>query len=248
MAKIHTNDPIQAERRFIISYFLSDDSIHVHEPPVKNSGINGGRFLERGKVKKPNQPGYSTKLPEYYNHNDFFVGAVLVLNSFYFQLFDADEYCYSFMEKNPSMFPYSNSSQVLSKLRSISNSETIPILHSNLLKNDTFQSGSVRFGAFYSSVKEIAGNQLNDQEIITLARSYSVKKKQEYDFQSVAAVAQEHLRKNNFELFPKLREVLQDCDSFNRQDQSLSVNDARCVIKGFKLPIPEYLLDMLLQL
>ena len=39
LAKIHTKDPIQAERRFIISYFLSDDSIHVHEPPVKNSGF-----------------------------------------------------------------------------------------------------------------------------------------------------------------------------------------------------------------
>ena len=89
---------------------------------------------------------------------------------------------------------------------------------------------------------------LNDQEIITLARAYSVKKKMEYDFQSVAAVAQEHLRKSNFELFVKLREVLQDCESYDRQSQTLSINDARCVIKGFKLPIPDYLLDMLLQL
>lgn len=75
-----------------------------------------------------------------------------------------------------------------------------------------------------------------------------MKKKKEYDFQSVAAVAQDHLRKNNFELFPKLREVLIDSDSYNRQGQTLSINDARCVIKGFKLPIPDYLLDMLLQL
>jgi hypothetical protein len=89
---------------------------------------------------------------------------------------------------------------------------------------------------------------LNDQEIISLARAYAVKKKKEYDFQSVAAVTQDHLRKNNFELFAKLREVLIDSDSYNHHDQSLSINDARCVIKGFKLPIPEYLLDMLLQL
>ena len=39
VAKILTKDPIQASRRFIVSYFLSDDSIHVHEPPVRNSGI-----------------------------------------------------------------------------------------------------------------------------------------------------------------------------------------------------------------
>jgi hypothetical protein len=64
----------------------------------------------------------------------------------------------------------------------------------------------------------------------------------------VAAVVQDHLRKNNFELFSKLREVLVDSDSFNKQEQTLSINDARCVIKGFKLPIPDYLLDMLLQL
>ena len=83
LARIQTNDPIQADRRFIISYFLSDDSIHVHEPPVKNSGINGGRFLERMKIKKPNQPPYSTKLPEYYSYKDLYVGAVLVLNNFY---------------------------------------------------------------------------------------------------------------------------------------------------------------------
>ena len=38
LAKIQTKDPIQADRRFIVSYFLSDDSIYVHEPPVKNSG------------------------------------------------------------------------------------------------------------------------------------------------------------------------------------------------------------------
>jgi hypothetical protein len=87
-----------------------------------------------------------------------FVGAVLILNNFYFQLFDADEYCYSFMEKNSQMFPYSNSSSVLAKLKSISNSETVSILHSNLMKNDTFQSGSVRFGGFYAALKDIAGN------------------------------------------------------------------------------------------
>ena len=88
---------------------------------------------------------------------------------------------------------------------------------------------------------------MNDQEIISLARAYSIKKKKEYDFQSIAAVAQDHLRKNNFEMFAKLREVLQSSDSYSHNTQSLSLNDTRCIIKGFKLPLPDYLLDMLLQ-
>ena len=38
MAKIMTKDPIQAARRFVISYYLSDDTLNIHEPPVRNSG------------------------------------------------------------------------------------------------------------------------------------------------------------------------------------------------------------------
>ena len=33
-----TTKPIDQDRRFIISYFLSDDTILVYEPPVRNSG------------------------------------------------------------------------------------------------------------------------------------------------------------------------------------------------------------------
>ena len=39
LAKMNTTKPIDMERRFIISYFLSDDTILVFEPPVRNSGM-----------------------------------------------------------------------------------------------------------------------------------------------------------------------------------------------------------------
>lgn len=35
-------------RQFIVQYFMADDTISVFEPPVRNSGILGGKFLERG--------------------------------------------------------------------------------------------------------------------------------------------------------------------------------------------------------
>jgi len=38
--------------RFIISYFLLDQTISIFEPRVPNTGIPGGKFLERIKVKK----------------------------------------------------------------------------------------------------------------------------------------------------------------------------------------------------
>lgn len=40
-------------RRFVLSYFMMDDSLLIFEPPIRNSGIVGGKFLERQRVYKP---------------------------------------------------------------------------------------------------------------------------------------------------------------------------------------------------
>ncbi len=55
-----TTRPIDMDRRFIVSYFLSDDTILVFEPPQRNSGIIGGKFLERRRIKKPDGVSYYT--------------------------------------------------------------------------------------------------------------------------------------------------------------------------------------------
>jgi len=47
--------PEDAIRKFIITYYLNDDSLQIYEPPAKNSGFSTGKFLERGQYK--NQEG-----------------------------------------------------------------------------------------------------------------------------------------------------------------------------------------------
>jgi hypothetical protein len=37
----------------VLSYFMMDDSMLIFEPPIRNSGIVGGKFLERQRVYKP---------------------------------------------------------------------------------------------------------------------------------------------------------------------------------------------------
>lgn len=37
----------------MLSYFMMDDSLLIFEPPIRNSGIVGGKFLERQRVYKP---------------------------------------------------------------------------------------------------------------------------------------------------------------------------------------------------
>mmetsp|Transcript_9889 Transcript_9889/g.10393 ORF Transcript_9889/g.10393 Transcript_9889/m.10393 type:complete len:510 (+) Transcript_9889:100-1629(+) len=54
-------------RRFVISFYLQDNSIKIQEPPVRNSGFVGGLFLSRRRVKKENSD-------EYYQIDDFDIG------------------------------------------------------------------------------------------------------------------------------------------------------------------------------
>lgn len=48
--------------------------ISIFEPPVRNSGIIGGKYLGRTKVIKPSS---SMENPIYYGPTDFFIGAVI---------------------------------------------------------------------------------------------------------------------------------------------------------------------------
>lgn len=61
--------PFDASRRFILSLFLLDKTLAVWEPRTDNSGMPGGTFLERTRVKNP-----TTGLP--YNDTDLQVGTV----------------------------------------------------------------------------------------------------------------------------------------------------------------------------
>ena len=86
------------DRRFILQYFLADDTISIFEPPSRNSGVIGGKFLERTKVTAPN----STQA---YPQNALFVGARLRVHNRCFDLVEADEYTLSYMEQNSDLSP-----------------------------------------------------------------------------------------------------------------------------------------------
>ncbi|WAR18089.1 EFHC1-like protein [Mya arenaria] len=87
-----TMDSVRPEdkgRRFILSYRLADDMMTIYEPPVRNSGIIGGKFLERTRVAKPNCP---PDQPMFYGPQDFYIGAVIEVFRHRFVITNADEY------------------------------------------------------------------------------------------------------------------------------------------------------------
>ncbi|XP_054617923.1 EF-hand domain-containing protein 1 isoform X4 [Dunckerocampus dactyliophorus] len=91
-----------ADRRFILSYYLSNDTISIYENPQNNSGFIGGGFLKRTRVPKPNSP---VDNPEFYSPADFSIGATVDVFGHRFVLTDADLYVLKYMETNPSQVP-----------------------------------------------------------------------------------------------------------------------------------------------
>ncbi|NXK91004.1 EFHC1 protein, partial [Formicarius rufipectus] len=94
--------PEDRNRRFILSYFLSDDTISIYEPPVRNSGILGGKYLKKTKVVKPES---TPENPIYYEPSDFAIGSTIEVFGHRFVITDADEYVLNYMERNAESFP-----------------------------------------------------------------------------------------------------------------------------------------------
>ena len=44
--------PEDAIRKFVIQLYPQDDTLGISEPPVRNSGVLGGKFLARSKYRK----------------------------------------------------------------------------------------------------------------------------------------------------------------------------------------------------
>ncbi|CAH1245737.1 EFHC2 [Branchiostoma lanceolatum] len=212
MARMDTTKPIDADRRFIISYFLSDDTLLVFEPPVRNSGVIGGKFLERGRVKKPGQELYKSDPSAYYLAQDLFVGAKVQFNNHIFVLIDADEYAFMYMEKHSPEFPVAHVHNILGKLKAQALKNTDDIKQF-FLRNDPNGVGQIPYEVFRNLLTQVCGNKLVEHEIMTLGRYFSERQDEKVNISVLLGVAQEQLRKHNFENFTRLKQLMMHHDT-----------------------------------
>eukprot|EP01116_Phalansterium_solitarium_P009860 TRINITY_DN241_c0_g1_i5.p2 TRINITY_DN241_c0_g1~~TRINITY_DN241_c0_g1_i5.p2 ORF type:complete len:169 (-),score=66.58 TRINITY_DN241_c0_g1_i5:1453-1959(-) len=119
MAAVQNGRGTDDKRSFIISYYLADDTLSIYEPPQRNSGVVGGKFLERRQVQKP-------KSKELYRESDLFVGAIIEVFNHRFKLRNADDYAFNYMEANTDAFPASDIDNIQKKLRALIASKPTP--------------------------------------------------------------------------------------------------------------------------
>jgi len=238
-AKLISKKETDKDRLFIISYYLSDDTISVFEPPQRNSGIIGGGFLHRTKVKKPNQPLFSNKMSEHYEATDLYIGAILEFNSFVFKIIDADEYAVAYMEANQGDFVQSSVRNIVQKLRAMGAGK-IDEVRNFFVRNDPDGSGTVAYDQFKILVNKLTNNALVEHEIISLARAYSLAVEDPLDINALAAMAQESLRKNNFEAFDHLQRLCLHHD--DNRNGFIDPTLLRCAMRSLHVPIEDSVL------
>ncbi|KAK3704391.1 hypothetical protein QZH41_008280 [Actinostola sp. cb2023] len=101
-ATMETVRPEDKNRRFIISYRLADDMLTIYEPPVRNAGIIGGKYLERTRATKP---GSSVDNPEFYTPADFRIGYIVQIFKHRFRIVNADVYVLNYLESHAESYP-----------------------------------------------------------------------------------------------------------------------------------------------
>ncbi|XP_052782437.1 EF-hand domain-containing family member C2-like [Mya arenaria] len=236
LARMDTTKPIDMDRRFIISYFLSDDTILVFEPPVRNSGIIGGKFLERTRIKQPAQPLYSTSMSEYYLAQDLYVGAHVDFNSHKFILIDADEYAFRYMEANSSEFEKANVEAIVNRVRQSVGNKPDDV-RSFFMRNDSGGTGIIQYDQLGALIRQIVPG-ISDHEIMALARMYAERSSDDgVDARKLVAIAQEQLRKRNYEGFAKLIESFQQADK--EKSGCLDAEVIRNVFQAHHVPLPD---------
>ncbi|KAI0236730.1 EF-hand domain-containing family member C2 [Lamellibrachia satsuma] len=219
---------------------------------ISNIGIIGGRFLERGRVKRPNQPRFSTELSQYYMACDLYVGARLNFNGHKFILVDGDEYAFNYMERHedevtsslsslpvcirsiadaflpPYPYPVANVQVIMERLQKLTEGKK-----DDFMKPDTPQ--TTDYQIMHSLHIEMTGGQISDHEVATVARNYQRRGDETVSFENLISVVQEQLRKVNYENFVK---IINQCLRYDRERKGvLSPDDVRAVFVSLRIPI-----------
>ena len=111
LMKMDNNKYEDAIRRFVLAVYPADETVSIFEPVIRNSGIVGGKFLQRQRVKNANG--------KYYTADDFYVGARVCIHAFPFIILSSDEHSLNYMEHNTTQFTHSDINKIVRKLQAL---------------------------------------------------------------------------------------------------------------------------------
>ena len=161
--KLDSTSPTDTIREFVLSCFLADSTIAIFEPAKRNSGIVGGKFLQRQKVKNADT-GTS------FMAADFFVGRKVIIHGFTFIVLATDERSLALMEAHSSDFAKSNVNTVVHKLQAMLLSSQSGLM--DALRARDPELNHVLVFSELSTLFQSLGLPVCEQEIMTILRYF----------------------------------------------------------------------------
>lgn len=230
------------DRIFVISFYLSDDTMAVNEIAVRNSGFKQSQFLRRDTVKLPGQAYFTSKPPKCYKPQHMYVGAQLIINSYFFVLINADEYALRFMEINCHEYPKANIELIMNKVR-----ETLkPIYKDFVAENIPIETKTIRYDVLRQKLCPIMGEEFTEHEMITISRAFSANCLHDrYDRQTIRAITLTELKRMLWDDLERTRECFLSRDE--NKTGKLTKQQCYTVLKGCRLPIDQEILERILQ-
>jgi hypothetical protein len=158
-------------RRFIFQFDLQDDSVGIHEPPQRNSGIVGGRFLEK-KVH------LNQKTSRLFTPEDLLPGNVVQILNHEFLMLDMDEGTRKIMEAEATGIPQTQGRQVLipilEKMRE-NMRQQFPLVRDIFRRFDKDHNGVITMEEMKEALQKFSFH-LSDDEITIIMRHFDTTK------------------------------------------------------------------------
>ncbi|XP_034832363.1 EF-hand domain-containing family member C2-like [Maniola hyperantus] len=249
-ARLINDNPVDAQRYFIIKYFLCDDTIGIFELGERNSGFKGGRFFRRDKMYLPDVEFFVPKEPPAYTDKDMWVGNELVINKHRFRLIAADEYALRYMELHSNEYPMANVPLIMDKIRrTLASKENgyknfVAKYMEAVLPNKK-ELMSVR--CFKQALKEVMCEKMTEHEFLTLIRYFrgDPGKEKSPRREMTRSLVFSELTRGLWDDRARLWEGLIHAD-VNRSGV-LPADQLRQILRAHRLPINRDLMDCMLQ-
>lgn len=164
-AKFQDAKPEDADRMLVVNYHLFDDTVSIHEPPVRNAGIITGQFMEKA-IHLNQVTG------ELFKREDMFKGNVIKIYNRAFKLLDCDEYTRKFIQDGGIRRNY-DLQGVLENIRE-SMKQLFPLVRDVFRTMDLDHDGVLTYDEFKLGLEKW-GFQLAPEDVIILMKHFDTR-------------------------------------------------------------------------
>merc|ERR1719352_475905 len=166
-AKFANPKPEDVQRRFVVSFYLYDDTMAIHEPPQRNLGIITGKFLEKG-------VHLNQKTGRLFEPRDFLPGNHIQVLNHEFSIIDMDEYTRKLLSDEPIPYPSVDLFAILSKLRE-SLRQQFPMVRDIFRRFDRDHNGVITVEEMKEALQKFSFS-LSEDEVMCIMQHFDTRK------------------------------------------------------------------------